>query len=180
MSEKMHGTADVVEISYGLVEATPTETLVAELRSKDVFYGNNTLADVFERCVKAADLLTTQSALIETLTRERDEARLQRDDWNAAAMVLHDEMRKERDEAISQAADANSQWAFWATMASEQKGRAEAAEAALADARAKALEDVITGINAVENPGGDRAMQAYYEGWKAAGDLVTALKSALP
>ncbi|MBS4049015.1 MAG: hypothetical protein KG075_21905 [Alphaproteobacteria bacterium] len=57
-----------------------TETLVAELREasgddKWSLFPLSAEARAKELLAEAADLLTTQSALIETLTRERDEAR---------------------------------------------------------------------------------------------------------
>lgn len=65
---------------------TPTETLVAELETAERILHDKP-CEVYgleQTCAAARATLTTQSALIETLTRERDEARQQYVDANEA------------------------------------------------------------------------------------------------
>lgn len=104
---------------------TPTETLVAELRVGATHFealSRHLTADLMTR---AAEALTTQSALIETLTRERDEARQSVLDTQA---VAEDYLKR------AEAAEAKLAGAYEVLQASQTASVVEDAAALIKDA----------------------------------------------
>jgi hypothetical protein len=104
-------TKEQQQIAIAALEArmTPTETLVAELRDHaknlegwpPLPIGPTVTAALIR---KTATTLATQSALIETLTRERDEARQQYVDANEAKIDAEVALADLRDMALEEAA----------------------------------------------------------------------------
>ncbi|MBS4046545.1 MAG: hypothetical protein KG075_09415 [Alphaproteobacteria bacterium] len=125
-----------------------TETLVAELREaagddKWSLFPLSAEARAKELLAEAADLLTTQSALIETLTRERDEARERAAELEKLVIWAADDKRAAeaalagaRNKALEECAAIADHAAFNAALPASWLTAKEAAESIASDIRA--------------------------------------------